>query len=232
MTVLNWLFPAVCPACQIRIGSEELLCQECHSALTPLPENYCLRCGAPTLRPEPGCAQCLHAAYSADATFFAFEYEGVAARLILSVKFADHPEQSRVLGQLCWERLATALHWEAVDMVIPMPLHVWRLIGRRYNQAALLAGELAKRLERPLVTDILLRQKSTRPQTRLNARERHQNVRGAFHVHKAQLKGQTVLVVDDVMTTGATMRAAVMALKKAGAVRVVALCAARVRHEP
>ncbi|MBF0626638.1 MAG: ComF family protein [Magnetococcales bacterium] len=181
-----------------------------------------------TARPESGCARCLNDPEAADATYFAFSYEGLAAQLIRGLKFGDHSEQSRLLGRLCWERLGEVLRWESVDLVIPMPLHAWRLIGRRYNQSALLAGELARYLDRPLVTDLLFRPRRTRPQTRLHARERQLNVRGAFRVQGEGVRGRAVLLVDDVMTTGATLGAAVAVLKRAGASRVSALCLARV----
>ncbi|MBF0260503.1 MAG: ComF family protein [Magnetococcales bacterium] len=188
-----------------------------------------MRCGAHTTRPEPGCGACLNNPHAPDAAYFGFPYHGRVAELILGFKFADRPERSRLLVELCWERLHQALYWEDPDLVIPMPLHVRRLLWRRYNQSALLAGEVSARLGKPLVTDLLIRHKRTRPQTRLNARARRLNVQGAFSVNRPErLHGRSVLLVDDVFTTGATMQAAVATLKRAGAGRVSGLCLARV----
>ncbi|MEO5347554.1 MAG: ComF family protein [Magnetococcus sp. YQC-9] len=227
--LLDLLFPTLCPFCRQSVAGAHRLCPNCLDSLPPLPDNHCLRCGAPTVRPESGCGQCLNNPRAPDAVFFAFPYQGKVAELLLGFKFADRPERSRMFAGLLWERLETALRWESPDLVIPMPLHFWRLLARRYNQSALLAGELAERLGKPISTDLLIRRRSTLPQTRLDARARLLNVRGAFVVkHPSRLQGRSVLLVDDVMTTGATMGAAVAALKSAGAGRVVGLCLARV----
>lgn len=229
--LLNALFPPVCPLCREMISHNHQLCFACQEALPAAPENYCLRCGGETSQPEDGCGLCLANAMALDSAHFAFKYEGSVVELIVGFKFSDRSERSVLLGRLCWERLGSALTWEMPDLVIPMPLHTWRLVGRRYNQAALLAGELAWRLQRPLVTNVLIRHKMTTPQTRLNAQQRVKNVRGAFRVKELAVRGRSVVLVDDVMTTGATLRVAVAALKKAGAVRVVGVCLARVDQD-
>ncbi|MBF0428455.1 MAG: ComF family protein [Magnetococcales bacterium] len=226
--MLDALFPPACPLCQVSIPEDHSLCLDCHEALPAQPENFCLRCGEQTVRPESGCGHCLTDPNAPDAVYFAFRYQGTAIDLIVGFKFSDRSERGVVLGKLCWERLGDSLNWEAPDMVIPVPLHAWRLLGRRYNQAALLAGELAWRLDRPLVTNALFRCKMTSPQTTLQAMARLNNVRGAFRVVGKRVQGRSVMLVDDVMTTGATLREAIKMLKKAGASRVVGVCLARV----
>ncbi|MBF0178594.1 MAG: ComF family protein [Magnetococcales bacterium] len=222
------LFPPVCPLCAEEVFQDHRLCEACRRALPPMPEKLCLRCGELTARPEQGCGHCLDRPDLPDAAFFAFPYEGEVKELIVGFKFSDRSERARLLGDLCWERLGAALAWENPDVVIPMPLHAWRLLGRRYNQSALLGGVLAGHLRRPLITDALLRVRKTRPQTRLNARERRENVQGAFRATPARVMDRSVLLVDDVMTTGATLYMAAGALKQAGAGRVAGVCLARV----
>ncbi|MBF0417894.1 MAG: ComF family protein [Magnetococcales bacterium] len=191
-----------------------------------------MRCGAPTPRPELGCGACLNNPHALDAAYFAFPYTGQVAELILGFKFADRPERCRLLVDLCWERLERALFWEDPDLIVPMPLHIRRLLRRRYNQSALLAQEVGARLGKPVSTDLLMRHRHTRAQTRLDARARQLNVQGAFRVvDPERLKGRSVLLVDDVMTTGATMHAAVATLKRAGSGRVSGFCLARVDAE-
>ncbi|MBF0342584.1 MAG: ComF family protein [Magnetococcales bacterium] len=226
--LLDLFFPPSCPSCRTRVAQAHALCPVCTEALPKAPEHHCVRCGTQTALPESGCAGCLNDPYARDATYFGFEYQGLIAELIIGCKFGDRSERSVLLGGLLWERLGRELLWESPDLVIPMPLHLLRLLKRRYNQSALIAGELAQRLQRPLMTGLLVRSKRTLPQTRLDARSRRRNVQGAFQVRGEGVRGRSVLLVDDVMTTGATLGAATLALKRAGAGRVIGVCVARV----
>lgn len=131
-----------------------------------------------------------------------------------------------LLARLMWQRLQVELRWESPDLIIPVPLHLSRLLKRRYNQSALLGVTLAQLLHRPLVTHALRRVKKTKAQTSLNLEKREENVRDAFQVVKEQVQDRAVLLVDDVFTTGATTREAVRILKQAGASRVVIACLA------
>lgn len=207
------------------------LCAACLQQLPKQPENYCLRCGAWAVGVQQGCGNCLQSMdKSADASYFAYYYEGQIAQWVVGFKFSDHSEWSRLLGGLLWQRLQRELTWESPDLVLPVPLHPYRLLRRRYNQSALLARVLADCLRVPLRTDGLHRIKRTQPQTHLNAQQRALNVRGAFCARKQVVAGRAVLLVDDVFTTGATIGAAVLALKAAGAKRVAVTCLAAVHH--
>lgn len=207
------------------------LCAICLQSLPKQPDNYCLRCGGWAVGGQSGCGHCLKTLdQSADATYFAYYYEGQIAKWVVGLKFSDHSEWSRPLGWLLWQRLQRELTWESPDLVLPVPLHPYRLLKRRYNQSALLARVLADCLKVPLRTDGLRRMKRTQPQTHLNAQQRAHNVRGAFCAEKSVVGGRAVLLVDDVFTTGATMGAAVRALKLAGAKRVAVTCLAAVHH--
>ncbi len=122
-------------------------------------------------------------------------------------------------------------YWQEVsfsaDLIIPVPLHTRRLRERGYNQAALLARELGKGVGLPVLEDALVRVRETSPQVDLNAKERQENVRGAFHCPTDRLAGKSVLLVDDVYTTGATLEACSLALKQQGVGTVWALTLAR-----
>jgi len=116
-------------------------------------------------------------------------------------------------------------------LIVPVPLHRLRLLTRRYNQSALLARTLSRRSGVPLIVDGLVRHRSTPPQTRLPRTQRLRNVRGAFAVpakHRARIGDRKILLVDDVMTTGATAEACAKALLRAGAARIDVLTLARV----
>ena len=157
-------------------------------------------------------------------------YGGNARKLIQSFKFRDETGLAPLLS--AWAREAGAALLKDADWVAPVPLHWMRLYRRRYNQAALLAGRLAAGGGgAAFAPDLLRRIRRTRPQTELGRNERGRNVAGAFRVApawRARVRGARILVVDDVLTTGATLEACARALKRAGAARVDALTVARV----
>ncbi len=225
--LLNAFFPPACPLCRRSTPLPHQLCHRCSPTLPGEPENHCLRCGHQTAGPQQGCGSCLGNRHRADAAYFAYRYEAAIQELIIGFKFGDHSEWAPLLGRLCRDRLEVSLKWESPDVVLPIPLHFFRLIHRRYNQSALLAREVAHFLDRPLVTNGLKRIKMTAPQTRLDLPSRRKNVRGAFRAIRQRVAGRSLLLVDDVYTTGSTMTAAVETLKRAGAERVALLCLAR-----
>ncbi|MEO5378518.1 MAG: ComF family protein [Magnetococcus sp. DMHC-6] len=218
------MFPPQCPLCLRSIFRSGWLCAECLDQLPLRPVRNCVRCGQETSERLFVCGRCLGNPYSPDAFYGAYFYEGSIRKLIIGLKFSDHTEWAALLVRLGWRNLAVDLLWESSEMVIPMPLHVTRLLKRRFNQSALLAAEFARRLHLPLVTNGLKRTKWTKPQTQLTLVHRHNNVAGAFWADRDIVCGRAILLVDDVTTTGATMASAVKTLKKAGATRVAVVC--------
>ncbi len=225
--ILDFLFPPTCLLCNTGVSRPHDLCAACFARLPELTANYCMCCGGDSAVKELGCGRCIGDKSAANRAYFPFPYQGEIARLLLGFKFYDRTEWRTLLARLCWERLQEELRWEEPDIIMPIPLHYRRLLSRRYNQSALLARELAKKLHRPLVTNGLKRIKMTQPQTRLSPKVRLENVKGAFQADRDLVRGKTVLLVDDVYTTGATMASAVRELHKAGARRVALLCVAR-----
>ncbi|MEO5328719.1 MAG: ComF family protein [Magnetococcus sp. THC-1_WYH] len=228
--ILNILFPGFCPVCNIPVSSPQFLCENCTAALPPMPENYCLHCGMATGQPMLGCGSCLLVEDRPDRVYFPFLYQEPLNHLVVRYKFNDHTEWAKHLGELAMERVGHLLVWEDLELVIPVPLHPLRLLWRGYNQAALLAGAMADKLHKPLVTNGLRRVKMTQPQTTLNQQARQTNVRNAFVASQNVVAGRTILMVDDVFTTGSTIWSATQALKKGGAKRVVVCCLTRVVH--
>jgi ComF family protein len=226
-TLLDLLFPPTCPLCRGAALSPHTLCHTCYDALPESPQAYCLRCGGDLSTPQLGCGRCLGDPNASDRAYFPFTYRDGIANLIIGYKFADYSEWSRLLADLCWSRLEEELRWEEPDLILPIPLHYRRLLARRYNQSALLAGVLAKKLNRPLVTNGLKRIKMTQPQTYLSAQSRRENVQDAFLADPDRIAGRSLLLIDDVFTTGATMASAVAELRRRGAKRVAVLCVAR-----
>ena len=155
-------------------------------------------------------------------------YDEYSKPLILNFKFRDHTENASLLARWMWLG-GKDIFAAGVDVIVPIPLHYTRLIKRRYNQSALLAGELGRLCGVPVDVRAVVRHRKTKPQVEFSGHERVKNVKNAFSVkYPAVLKGRRVLLLDDVMTTGSTLRECAKAILKAGAVSVDALTVARV----
>jgi ComF family protein len=190
----------------------------CAGCAADLPRNRiaCPRCALPLAAPAPACAPCLRRAPPQAATFAALRYEAAARLLLPRYKFAADLATGRVLGGLLLEVASGA---PRPQVVAPVPLHVARLRERGFDQAWELARRAAAALDLPARPDLLQRARATTAQTGLDAVARRRNLRDAFTV-AADVAGRHVALVDDVMTTGATIEAAARALRRAGATRV------------
>lgn len=220
---LCWLFAPRCVVCGDAGMPGRDLCAACHADL-PWQGSACSRCALPL--PQAGvCGQCLRHASPLDAVHAAFDYAFPLDRLLPRLKFHRDFAAGRVLAQCMAERFLTL---PPPDALVPLPLHRARLRRRGYDQALELARPLAKALCLPLRTDVLHRSKATAAQSRLDADARKRNLRGAFTVNPAAPLPAHVVLLDDVMTTGATLHAAATALRKAGVARVEAWVCARV----
>ncbi|MBI1300083.1 MAG: ComF family protein [Alphaproteobacteria bacterium] len=192
----------------------------------------CYKCGIRLDFQTEGAAQCTNCLdYTPpyDMARAALIYNDVSRKLILGFKHGDktHIVQSFVP----WLLQAGRDFWGESDVIIPVPLHARRLIARRYNQAALISDFLSKKTGLPHLPTALRRVRATASQGHLSHEERHKNVRKAFEVyprHACVLKGKSVVLVDDVFTTGATVKECTKALKKSGVNNVFVLTLARV----
>ena len=232
--VLDLVFPQVCIGCRKATAVHEALCPRCWSAMRFIERPYCERLGTPfeqDLR-QPGL---LSPAAIADPPVFAraraaARFEDGPARLIVHrLKYYDRLELARPVGR--WMARAGADLIAEAGLLVPMPLHRLRLAHRRFNQAALLAQVLSEETGIPVATQALVRVKPTPPQVGLSRAQRADNVQGAFRVpdeRRPQVTGLRVLLVDDVMTSGASANAAARTLLRAGASNVDVLVFARV----
>ena len=209
------LFGGSCFLC--RGAAADLLCPPCDADLPRLAEPCCPRCALPSPRGEV-CGRCLSEAPHYDATVAALAYEFPADVLVHALKFRGELALAGLLGGL----LAQKISRHDVDCVVPVPLSGARVRERGYNQSV----EIARQLGAPLDLALCVRERDTPAQIDLPYAERKRNVRGAFRCTR-RLAGERVAVVDDVMTTGATLDEVASVLKQAGAARVVNWVAAR-----
>jgi ComF family protein len=216
------LFPPRCLGCGRR---GEALCPSCWQGLPRLQPPWCPRCSRPE-RSGGRCPSCRRAAAALAGVRAACLYAGAVRLAIQRLKYAQERHLAAPLAALLVECLARRPL--AVDALVPVPLDAGRARARGYNHAALLAAPVAEALGVPLGEGWLERTRATRPQVGLSARERRANVRGAFACRApGAVAGRRLLVVDDVMTTGATLEACAEALVAAGAARVWGLVVAR-----
>lgn len=225
---LNILLPPRCASCGVMVRQQGGLCGACWKQVNLIAAPHCGRCGAPQAYHqlgEHGCDLCppdhlLHRGRSA------FVYHGVGRALVLGFKHADRTEQVRLLSR--WMVAAGRDLWPEAEMIVPVPLHWQRMFTRRYNQAALLARQIGQVTGIPVDLGAVRRTRATLPQQG-SARQRQQNLHACFAVpDPAQIKGKSVVVIDDVWTTGATLGAVADVLRQAGARTVSAVTAARV----
>lgn len=228
--LLNFIFPPHCPICKTRIQNANSLCANCFKNIRFISKPYCEKCGRPFEFQIPGellCGTCLTKKQVFSKARAAFKYDDFSKHLILPFKHGDHIELTSLLTNM----LAQAGNdlFPEIDILIPVPLHRFRLMKRKYNQAALLAKSLSAYIHKPFVTGVLRRVKSTQSQGHMKKAERKKNVSQAFSVKNNQkLIGKHVLLIDDVMTSGATLNECAKVLKKAGAKEVSYLTLARV----
>ena len=230
---VDFALPPRCPACGTIVGEPHRFCLPCWQSLTFLGEPCCARCGLPF---EYGageaveCGRCLADPPRFDGARAAVAYGEVARKVALKLKYSGRPGVAATLANFM------ARHMDAREdvLLVPVPLHRWRIWKRGYNQAALIASALGARFGCPAELDILRRVKRTPPLKGLGRRERADTVRGAFRISdagKAILRGRDVILIDDVFTSGATANACAKALKRGGAASVRVLCWARVVRE-
>lgn len=199
-----------------------LCCAACNAELPRLSAAHCPNCALPTLAGEV-CGQCLRYPPTFDHAVAAFSYSFPINQLIKALKFHER----LILVDFFADELATHAS-SRPDLIIALPLHPLRLKERGFNQSQLLAARIAKRLDIPLLTNACQRVRDTPPQSSLPWKERDKNIRSAFAVSpEADVRGKHIAIVDDVMTTGASIGELARALKQAGANEVSAWVIAR-----
>ena len=231
--LLQIFYPNLCWICREPIAPDQhALCVTCRVALFSDPQPCCPRCAAPSgpfAVVEKGCLVCRDAGFAFDRAVRVGPYVGVLREVILRIKSASNQALAEIVAAEWTEIAVDKLRQLGVQTVVPVPLHWWRRLQRGYNQCDSLSQAWASALGVPCQRNALRRLRATRLQSELSPTARRENVRGAFVARRtASLSGKTVLLVDDVMTTGSTAHEAARALRQAGAAQVIVAVLGRV----
>jgi len=233
--LVDLVYPPRCPLCGDALAAQTGLCTDCWSTLSIPGEPACTRCQRPFGENGPGhgciCGACLADPPTHDGIAAGALYNDAARKLVLSFKHGSKIALAPMLARLIAARLGTL---DGDWICIPVPLHRFRLWQRGFNQSALLAREISKLTSSKLLIDGLVRHKSTPPLGGQGKKQRKRTLAGAIKINpasSARLHGAQILLVDDVLTSGATTDACISALKQAGVGKVRIACFARVLDE-
>ena len=233
---LDTVYPPACPGCGVLLGGRAGLCPHCWGKLAFIERPYCEVLGTPfshDLGPGILSADAIASPPPFDRLRSAALYEDLARDLVHALKYRDRTDLAPMMAG--WMLRAGDGAVQAADLIVPVPLHRFRLLWRKFNQAAELARAIGTLSGKPVLIDAVRRTKRTRRQIGLGQRAREDNVRGAFSVTpegREALFGRRVVLIDDVYTTGATVAAVTRALKRAGSADVTVLTFARALAGP
>jgi len=231
-TLLDFLFPTKCLFCETDLIGTQGICESCRSSIKFISSPFCLRCGVPfnsKIGRDHICGTCLTSKkYFTKARAVGF-YEGILQKAIHRFKYSKKTVLANPLSAFIIDYNLDSMDLESYDFLVPVPLHFKRLKERGFNQALSLARHISKRSGIPVDYLNLRRIRWEAPQINLSKKERAQNVKGAFSLHKKNgFKDKNILLIDDVYTSGATVNECARVLLKAGTagVDVVTLCRA------
>lgn len=230
--VLDFVYPPTCLDCGAPVASQAALCSGCFGKLRPISKPYCPVLGIPfevSIGPDARSAEAIADPPPFERARSAVLYNEVAQAIVARMKYGDRPELAGFCARLMLP--AGADLWADQPVLVPVPLHPWRQLERRYNQSTELARALSRLTGLSVEPTLVRRARKTRQQVGLSRDARQRNVSGAFAPHPdilVRLKGRRIVLVDDVITTGATVKAIARALNRAGVHKVDVISFARV----
>lgn len=225
--VLNFLFPrhTTCVICNAELNhnNDNEICEDCEKKLPFSEGKTCECCGMSISSLDRVCNRCKNRERTFKFAMSPFNYEDDIIKIVHGLKYNN---KKYVVPTIAYYMAKCYFkHDSKCDLIIPVPLHETRRKQRGYNQSELIANNVGEKIKLPVLTDVLVKHKETQTQALLKYKERQENLKDAFKVvDKTKIKNKTVLLIDDVFTTGATAAVCATALLKAGAKAVVVLC--------
>lgn len=219
--LVELLFPRRCPICDKPVDKMgHYICKKCREHIRYVKSPFCLKCGKELKQTgKEFCEDCQNSAHLFDRGLAVYEYDSIK-EAVYRFKYAGRREYAEFFGKQTAEVLGGKIKEWKPDMIVPVPLHKDREKKRGYNQAALLGKELSKQLNIPMREEVIYRNRATVPQKELKGNERKNNLKNAFKIGQYDVKLKTIIVVDDIYTTGTTMDEMARCLKGAGAKKV------------
>jgi len=224
--LVDIVYPATCLICKTRLKGkpavDTVICMHCWKRINKNVPPFCSRCGRHLEKRDLAkniCPRCIRSSLHFDRAFSACNYEGVTKELIHAFKYKGKQHLGLTLSRLMSQFIDEYnVPIDFVDAIVPVPLHNSRLREREFNQAHLLSRHIGERYKKEVASSVLIRHRPTPPQAELEEHRRLMNVKGSFSVSRdASVQGKTILLIDDVLTTGATCSEAAYALKSSGA---------------
>lgn len=223
---LDMLYPRTCPVCQSVISQKEsYICEKCQEKLQWIKNPRCKKCGKPLEDTKKEyCKDCSRRKHFYEEGRAVWVYNKELRESIYRFKYQNKREYADYYVSCMLHTYGSWLRHLELDGIIPIPLHAKKKRVRGFNQAQVLAEKLAEDLQLPLYTDLVVRQKNTRPQKELNDKERQENLKNAFKIVRNDVQLKRILLVDDIYTTGATIDACARLLKTYGVGKVYFIC--------
>ena len=220
-TLLTWLYPRRCPVCDEPVKPyHALVCSDCADVPSPVKPPFCMKCGKHLAEEEKEyCSDCASHAHLYDCGRALFSYKSVSDS-IARFKYRGRQEYAAYYAARMAEGLSDFIRACRADALIPVPLHKSKLRARGYNQAEVLAEELSVLTGIPMLPDLIERVEKTAPMKDLSAAERQNNLKRAFKIRRNDVKLSTIIIIDDIYTTGSTIDAVSREFKKAGVQRI------------
>ena len=225
-SLLDFALPPRCAGCGTIVDDVDSFCGECWRQLEFLGSGGCARCGLPLKATDAEtCGACLAKPPRLDRIRAAVAYDDVSRSIAIRLKYGRKVALARTMSRYMRPLLGDI---PEQALLVPVPLHRRRLWQRGFNQSAIVARDLSRRTGLPVAVDVLRRVRPTPPLKGMNMRQRRRTVAGAFRANSTELRGRTIVLIDDVFTTGSTANACARVLKRAGAARVDLISWARV----